>query len=132
MNNKVKVSSEHILQSQCVRWFRLSYPKFKYLLFSVPNGAMLHGNKLQRVKHWRKLQSEGATKGVSDLILLLPKGVYHGLCIEMKTKASHSRQTPEQKEFQSNVCAVGYAYVIPTGFDEFKTIVDSYIKNGIV
>ena len=30
-----------------------------------------------------RLKAEGVVAGVSDLLLLVPRGKYHGLCIEM-------------------------------------------------
>ena len=122
--------SEHQLQVQCVKWFRLKYPKLKMLLFSVPNGAMLYGNRMQRVKQWNYLKSEGATKGVSDLVLLVSSGEFSGLCIEMKTNAKHSKQSKEQKEFEAAVINQGFAYVVPRSFDEFRQVVTGYLETG--
>lgn len=126
----MRKQSEHQLQVQCVKWFRYKYPKLKMLLFAVPNGAMLYGNKLQRVKQWNKLKSEGAVKGVSDLILLVSSGEFSGLCIEMKTTAKHSKQSPQQLEFEKAVINQGFAYVVPRTFDEFSSVVTSYLENG--
>ena len=122
--------SEHQLQVECVKWFRLKYPKLKMLLFSVPNGAMLYGNRMQRVKQWNYLKSEGATKGVSDLILLVSSGEFSGLCIEMKTNAKHSKQSKEQKQFEAAVINQGFAYVVPRSFDEFRQVVTGYLETG--
>jgi hypothetical protein len=122
--------SEHQLQVQCVKWFRLKYPKLKMLLFSVPNGAMLYGNRMQRVKQWNYLKSEGATKGVSDLVLLVSSGEFSGLCIEMKTNAKHSKQSKEQKQFEAAVINQGFAYVVPRSFDEFRQVVTGYLETG--
>ena len=100
------------------------------LLFSVPNGAMLYGNRMQRVKQWNYLKSEGATKGVSDLILLVSSGEFSGLCIEMKTNAKHSKQSKEQKQFEAAVINQGFAYVVPRSFDEFRQVVTGYLETG--
>lgn len=126
----MKKQNEHSLQSSCVKWFKYKYPSLKYLLFAVPNGAFLHGNKMQRIRRWNYLKAEGATKGVSDLILLVARGEFNGLCIEMKTKASHSKQSKEQLEFEKAVIKQGYAYIVPTSFDEFVTVIQSYLKDG--
>ena len=122
--------SEHQLQVQCVKWFRLRYRKLSMLLFAVPNGVMLAGNKMQRIRQWNYLKSEGATKGVSDLILLVASGEFSGMCIEMKTTAKHSKQTKEQKEFEEQVISQGFAYVVPKTFEEFKNVIESYFENG--
>jgi len=123
-------NEEHRLQAQCVKYFRLRYPRLKMLLFAVPNGAFLNGTQLQRIKQWNKLQAEGVVKGVSDLLLLVSRGKTNGLCIEMKTTAKHSKQSKEQKAFQDAVTVQNYHYLIIRSFDEFKTIIDSYIEKG--
>lgn len=122
--------TEHQLQVQCVQWFYLAYPKLKLLLNSVPNGAVLAGNKMQRIKQWNRLKSEGATKGVSDLILLVSSGDLNGLCIEMKTTKKHSKQSKEQKQFETAVIGQGFGYVMPRTFDEFRNVIQSYLENG--
>lgn len=130
-NKKYFKQSEHDLQVQCVKWFRLQYPKLAINLFAVPNGAVLAGNKMQRIKQWNKLKAEGVTKGVSDLILLVGSGDFNGLCIEMKTTANHSKQTKEQKQFEKMVVEQGFGYVVPRTFTEFKNVVTNYLENGI-
>ena len=121
-------NAEHQLQVQCVKYFRLAYPRLKMLLFAVPNGSFLAGTQLQRIKQWNRLKSEGAVKGVSDLILLVAKKGHNGLCIEMKTTAKSSRQSKEQKAFESAVTEQNYKYSIIRSFDEFKQLIDSYIN----
>jgi hypothetical protein len=131
MRAKLKTTqSEHQLQKQCVAWFRLQYPKLANDLFTVPNGASLNGTKLQRAKQWKRLQAEGAVKGVSDLLLLIPSGEFHALCIEIKTTAKHSKQSEYQKAFEERVLSRGYGYVIPRTFDEFRKVVTNYLEKG--
>lgn len=101
------------------------------LLFSVPNGAVLAGNKMQRIRQWNKLKSEGVTKGVSDLILLVSSGELSGLCIEMKTTAKHSKQSKEQKQFEEQVINQGFGYAMPRTFDEFRNVIENYLENGV-
>ncbi len=43
------------------------------------------------------------TATLSDLILLVSSGEFSGLCIEMKTTAKYSKQSPQQKEFEKDV-----------------------------
>lgn len=126
---KARRNLESELQSHCVKWFRLTFKKYAYLLFSVPNGAFLSGTKLQRIKQWNRLKNEGATKGVSDLILLIPNSKYHALCIEMKTTQSHSKQSKSQKEFETAVTKQGYKYEICKTFDDFQQIINQYLKD---
>lgn len=112
---------EHRIQCTCVKWFRLKYPKLKNLLFAVPNGGRRDAVTGARLK------DEGATKGVSDLILLKSNCFYGGLCIEMKKPGG--RQSPAQKEWQREVEANGAKYVVCYSLDDFIREVDDYLKN---
>ena len=109
---------ESRLQINCVKVFRLRYPHFANLLFSVPNGGA------RRPVEASIMKAEGMTAGVSDLILLVPNVRYHGMCIEMKTRTG--KQSDAQKEWQKAVTALGYKYAIIRSLDEFISIIDKY------
>lgn len=111
--------TESQLQQNCIRWFRLQYPKYGRLLFAVPNG---HKRNIVTAV---KLKKEGVVAGVSDLILLVPNYTYHGLCIEMKI--GKGKQTESQKEFQSDVEQMGYKYSVCRTLDEFTNLINNYI-----
>ena len=72
------------MQRMCVGWFRLQYPAVGKLLFAVPNGGARSRTEAAIMK------AEGVTAGVTDLILLLGRGGFNALCIEMKTTDRHS------------------------------------------
>lgn len=121
--------AESTLQQACVRWFRLQYPKFRRLLFSIPNGAMLSGDKTQRARQWARLEAEGATPGAADLFLSIASGDYNGLYIEMKTPKGS--QSPAQKDFEAAVLEQGFGYAMPRTIDEFMQVVNLYFESGI-
>lgn len=115
---------ESKIQIACIKWFDYSYPKLKLNLFSIPNGG-------KRSKLAGGIQkAEGMRAGVADLFLAVPKIISniicHGLFIEMKTTKGTQKDT--QKEFQKAVEAQGYKYVICRSFDEFKIIIEGYLK----
>lgn len=112
---------EHRIQSACVRWFRLQYPKMKHNLFSVPNGG-----KRDAVTG-AKLKEEGALAGVADLILLKSNRFYGALLIEMKTPKGS--QSDSQKEWESKITQDGYKYVIIRSLDEFRKVVKQYLSD---
>lgn len=118
---------EGILQKNCVKWFRLQFPKFKMLLVSSVNGAMLQGTPEQRAKQWKRLENEGAVPGVSDLFLFVARGGWHGLCIEMKIEGN--TQSPKQREFEGQVTDQNYKYVVCKTFDEFRQTVLDYLNS---
>lgn len=111
---------EHQLQSQCVRWFRLSYPSMTHNLFAVPNGGY-------RTKTTAALlKAEGQLSGVADLILLKRKGRCGALLLEAKVKGNY--QSTNQKEWQKRIEADGYTYKVFHSLDEFADIVTNYLK----
>lgn len=111
---------EHNLQCACVKWFAYQHPELQGLLFAVPNGS--YRNKATA----GKLKAEGVVAGVADLILLVPRNQYHGLCIEMKT--DKGRQSPEQKGWMEMVEAKGYRYIIIRSLELFINSVENYLK----
>lgn len=121
-DRKATRHEESHLQRQCVAWFRLQYPKLARLLFAVPNGG--GRSKVEA----GIMKAEGVTAGVSDLILLVPRGGHGALCIEMKTDSRGSRQSEAQKEWQKDVESQGYMYVVVRTLDEFMKVVRDYLS----
>lgn len=112
---------EHRIQCAIVKWFYYAYPAYRGgCLFAVPNGG--HRN----IQTARSLKAEGVTSGVSDLLLLVPKRDYHGLCIEVKTPVG--RQSDNQKNWQRIIEAQGYRYEIVRSLDEFAELVRWYLN----
>lgn len=118
---KVLRNEESKLQKACVKWFQLQYPRYKRLLFHVPNGGYRTATTA------RNMKLEGVVAGVADLILLVPSRTCHGLCIEMKTPKG--RQTPRQKQWQEAVKAMGYRYEIARSIEEFMNIIDYHFND---
>lgn len=114
---------EHRLQCACVRWFRLVYPQHHHNLFAVPNGGYRTPATAAKIK------AEGALPGVSDLILLIARGGYHGLLIEMKK--DKGRQSEAQREWQRLIAADGYKYVVVRSIEDFIKVVEAYLKETI-
>lgn len=113
---------ESSIQQRCVAYFRRKYPQYSKLLFAVPNGGA------RRIREAQILKAEGVTAGVSDLILLVARGGYNALCIEMKRESSSSRLSPAQKEWQELAMAAGNKCVTCRSLEEFKKEVDTYLS----
>jgi hypothetical protein len=115
---------ESKLQIECVRWFRYQYPQ--HTLFSIPNGGAR--NKTEAAI----LKAEGVLAGVADLFLMCARIepylniYYYGLFIELKT--AKGKQTEKQKEFQKKAEEHEYKYEVVRSFNEFKEVVDNYLK----
>ena len=92
------------------------YPEVAYL-FHVPNGGLRAKTTAIRLKLM------GVRRGISDLILLVPRGGFHGLLIELKIMdgaGRKSRVSKEQKAFISFEQRQGYCAVIC--YDRFEAI----------
>lgn len=112
---------EHRIQCSCIRWFRLQYPKMKSNLFAIPNGGSR--NKIEAAR----LNGEGVTAGVADLILLKSNRFYGALCIEMKTPTG--TQSREQKEWQRATENAGNKYVICRSLEDFIHEINDYLNS---
>lgn len=69
---------------------------------------------------------EGMVAGVADLLLLVPNGGYHGLCIEMKQP--NARLSKAQLEWSKAVKAQGYKYEVCCSLVDFMLVVKCYLK----
>lgn len=115
-------SNEGCIQAECFRWFHNSYPQYRGLLFHVPNeNDRSDSNIIQGAIR----KSLGVVSGVADLLLLIARGGFHGLCIEMKDE--RGRQKPAQAGWQTIVEAQGYKYVICRNLEQFKIIIEDYL-----
>jgi hypothetical protein len=115
------MTAEDRLQGGCVTWFRLQYPKFRKLLFAVPNGGSR--NKIEAAK----LKATGVTPGVADLLLLVPRQGHNNLVIEMKTPTG--TQSPEQKAWQKEAEQAGNKYVVCRSIEQFMTTINQYLSD---
>lgn len=111
---------EYELQKACVYWFRIIWPKYAKLLFAVPN------DRKQSVIQGARYKASGSVSGVSDLILLVPKGNFHGLCIEMKTEKG--KLSENQKEWLELVKMQGYETVVCNSFESFCETMQVYMN----
>jgi hypothetical protein len=116
----MKPLTERQIQIRCVSWFRQRYPEASPVFFSVPNGGARNA--------WtaKNLKDEGALAGVADLLLLIPKKGYAGLCIEMKKPGG--RVSDAQKAFKTAVERFKYRYVVCYSVDEFKRLMAGYLE----
>lgn len=115
-------SNEGKIQAECFAWFWNSYPRYRKLLFHVPNeNDRADSNIIQGAVR----KSLGVVSGVSDLILMVPRGGHGALCIEMKDE--HGAQRQSQKEWQQAVEAQGYRYEVCRSLDQFKGIILDYL-----
>ncbi len=114
------IHQESIIQQNCVKWFRLQYPKLALVLIAIPNGGA------RRRIEGAIMKAEGVTAGASDLFLFYPSKGYHGLAIEMKTPKG--KQQPSQQRWQRAIEEMGYKYILCRSFDDFMTEINAYLR----
>lgn len=114
------VPTEHVEQVALVGWFDMQYPALRGRLAAVPNGGARHKAVAG------KLKAEGVRKGYPDLQLLMPRGGYHGLIIELK-RAKGGRVEPEQADWLEWLAGQGYMAVVCKGADQARETIKRYL-----
>lgn len=112
-------NNESKLQANCVRWFRLQYPKYSRLFFAVPNGANVN------YSNRKTLVAEGLVRGVCDTVLAVPNETYHGFFIEFKW--DKGKLTDDQQAFILEVQKQNYKVMVCRTFDDFFEAVNKYM-----
>lgn len=102
-----------------MRWFRLAYPEYAYMLIAVPNGARTSATQ------GRILKAEGMLAGVADLLLLVPRGGYGCLALEFKSEVG--KQSEAQKIWQQECESNRNVYRIVRTFADAVEVTDEYL-----
>ncbi len=71
-----------------------------------------------------RMKRTGYKKGFPDLFIYEPRGIYHGLAIELKREYQYP--TPEQKAWITELDNRGYKAFICKGIDEAIKVIDDY------
>jgi len=116
------MTEEDNLQIAAMRYIRLQYSDA--ISFHVRNEG-IRGSRAQQMAYGSKSKKMGVLSGVSDIIILEPKGIYHGLLIELKSKKG--RIQPSQTLFLDRAKAKNYMTAICRTFDEVQECVDEYM-----
>jgi len=110
-------------QEACFKWFHTQRNKYPglCLAFHPANGGKRNAREAVRLKR------QGVKAGVSDIIIPVAKGKYHGLMIELKPpKAYKSSVSKTQKAFIAAANDQGYLALVCYGFDEVKEVIENY------
>lgn len=102
-----------------VATYRLRDDFIRPLFFSVPNGAVLGGNRFALAN---KLKNEGMYPGVADVLYLQPRGDYAFFAAEMKTEKRRNERngglSDEQTDWLRAAHRVGAYAVVCYSADE--------------
>lgn len=134
--NRAGENSEHSEQARLVKFL----DSLGILYFAVPSGEFRH------IAIANRLKLEGVKRGVPDLVILEPRGIYHGLLLEMKKSESRPKNLPlwgkgsdpeswkssglsdEQWEFLKSASKKGYLVRVGYGEIHAMEIVEEYLK----
>lgn len=108
-------------QALVIKWFDLQYPNIQPPLFSTPLGGK------RSIQTAVNMKRTGARKGTPDLFLLVPRGGFHGLAIELKI-LSGGKVSPEQIAFLNALAENGYMSVVCKGFEQAKETITAYLS----
>lgn len=74
----------------------------------------------------KKMKQAGYKKGIPDLLIFEPRGMYTGLAIEVKTKTG--RPSSHQKEWIKRLNSNGWRAEICYGLAECLAVIDEYFQ----
>ena len=128
---KKRKASEESLQVAVSTYLRLQYPGVMFT--SESSGIRLTMGQAVKAKKQR------SQRGLPDMMILEPKGEYHGLMIELKRAGQSpykvkdgSLKAGEHLEEQAaairKLISKGYAACFCVGFDEAKRRIDTYMN----
>ena len=116
--------SEFQIQSAFVEWCNYNPDRLEDLdmYYATPNeGNRTKGERIKRIK-------EGMKKGVPDWCLPVPKGIYHGLFLEFKSK--DGRLTKEQFLYLKRLSEHLYKVAVPRSLDQAIEVLRSYYASA--
>jgi hypothetical protein len=118
-----RIASEDQEQRALFKWATMQSAKYPDLLkmFHIPNG--------KKRSHITAaiLVGLGVKPGVSDIFLPVPRGVYHGMFIEMK-RIKGGNESAEQKAFGDQVMGDGYRYTVCMGWEQAADRILQYLS----
>jgi hypothetical protein len=122
---------EHHEQVALIDWCARMSPRYPELaeLFAVPNAGGYSGGFKANVARVQRLKSEGVRSGEPDLLLLVPRSGYHGLCIEMK--AGTGRVSPEQSARHEQLKQHGYRVMVCYSWQFAATVLLEYLTGCV-
>lgn len=117
---KVSASHEHWEQVMLFDWLERFLPEYYPDFAAVPNAGKRSGKE-----SW-DMPAEGLRTGYPDITGDIPKGIYHGLFIELKW--GKNKPSKEQVAQLNRKRSRGYFACVCYGFDEAKAVITEYLK----
>ncbi len=112
---------ERQMQKAVVEYIDKCYPHIGSLCFHVPLEL------LRREEHTAGMfHALGARAGVADIVMLVPRGAYHGLLVELKVPPR--RPTDSQVKFLELAREQGYAACWSDSINTVLKLIDVYLS----
>lgn len=116
-------SPEARIQAECFQWLWNNHPETHKRYFAVLNeNERADSSAITGAQR----KARGVVAGVSDSLLLMARGKYHGLCCEFKTATG--RQRDGQIEWQAIMESEGYYYFICRSKEHFIEVIEWYLS----
>lgn len=115
--------NEHQIQVGVIDWWGYAckgYGLPECLLFAIPNGGDRHPAVAG------KLKAEGVRPGIPDLFLSVPRGTFHGLYVEMKTRVG--KLTAKQEHARAALLQQGYQVVTCLSTEDALGMIREYLE----
>lgn len=111
-------------QQALFQWAQLNinkYPELE-LLFHIPNGGK------RNVREGARLKREGVKAGVPDIQLPIPRGMYYGLWVEMKS--DKGKLSKNQEIWISKLRNIGHYVTVCYNWEEAKNEIEKYLNRN--
>lgn len=124
---------EHQIAVAFMHWWALAHKRWgvdERLLHAIPNAGGYKGGYQSNARLVVAMKAEGVRPGVSDYFLAVPRGIRHGLYIELKAGGNgvpRGKVSDDQIEFGRAVFYQGYDFKIAYGTDEAIAAVEAYL-----
>lgn len=122
--------TENNLQIAVSTYIKLQYPNV--IFTSESSGIRVS------IGTAKKMKAQRSKHKLPDLIILEPKGIWHGLCLELKKSVddylTKDKRFRENEHIQEQLLTLvelqnkGYYARFSGGFEETKSIIDWYMK----
>jgi len=110
--------SEHQIQKAVFQWLRAAHPKI--IAYAIPNAARRSAAQAAYLK------AEGLRAGMPDIVVAAPRGGYHALYIELKTKKG--RISDAQRDTLFALAELDYACAVARSVDEAIDLITKYLE----
>lgn len=118
-NGRTFTREEDYIHFECIQLLKNEFPHVEFIS-NVLDGAKLGEKVMKRHAGMRN------RPGTSDIIILDPKGLIHGMCLEIKTLTGKVSQ--EQRDFLSRMTIKGYYATTGHGLDDCFLAIREYLQ----